>query len=78
MTDATPQPQAGPRARRLQDLYAKSLNHTLSKLSYDKVAGCYPTISKKAEPMLKEIQRQMVEKLQSKCEVRLTQLSTWA
>ena len=71
MADATPQPQPQPGARavRLQELYAASLNRTLSKLSYDKVAGCYPTISKKADPILRQIQKQMVEKLQSKCEV---------
>lgn len=68
MADTTPQPQPGPRAKRLQELFALSLQRTLSKLSYDKVAGCYPTISKKADPILKQIQKQMVEKLQSKCE----------
>lgn len=64
-TNITP----GPRAQRLQDLYGKSLERTLSKLSWENFAACYPTIAKKSEGTLKQVQEQMVAKLQEKCEV---------
>ncbi|KAL7798252.1 Nnf1 domain-containing protein [Trichoderma ceciliae] len=58
----------GPRAARLQELYAQSLRRTLGKLKWDNFAACYPTVAKKAEPVLKQVQAQMVEKLGEKCE----------
>ncbi|KFA55848.1 hypothetical protein S40293_01950 [Stachybotrys chartarum IBT 40293] len=63
-TAATP----GPRAARLQELYAQSLRRTLAKLSWDNLAGCYPTVARRAEPVLRQVQAQMVEKLGDKCE----------
>ena len=64
-TAATP----GPRAARFQELYAQSLRHTLGKLGWDNVAGCYPTIARGAEGVLRQVQSQMVGKLGDKCEV---------
>ncbi|KAL6804577.1 Nnf1 domain-containing protein [Trichoderma sp. SZMC 28013] len=58
----------GPRAIRLQELYAQSLKRTLGKLKWDNFAACYPTVASKAEPVLKQVQAQMVEKLGEKCE----------
>lgn len=60
----------GPRAQRLLDLYARSLSHTMGKLSWGNFAACYPTFARRNEPVLKQIQQQMVTKLQAKCEVR--------
>lgn len=67
-----PQPPVvpGPRASRLQELYAQSLKRTLGKLKWDNFAACYPTVASRAEPVLKQVQAQMVEKLGEKCEVR--------
>lgn len=59
----------GPRAIRFQELYAQSLKRTLGKLKWDNFAACYPTVAKKAEPVLKQVQTQMAEKLADKCEV---------
>ncbi|KAL6908974.1 Nnf1 domain-containing protein [Trichoderma evansii] len=58
----------GPRATRFQELYAQSLKRTLGKLKWDNFAACYPTVAKKAEPVLKQVQTQMAEKLAEKCE----------
>lgn len=60
----------GPRAARLQELYAQSLRRTLAKLQWDNFAACYPTVAKRAEPVLKQVQAQMVDKLGDKCEVQ--------
>lgn len=59
----------GPRATRFQELYAQSLKRTLGKLKWDNFAACYPTVAKKAEPVLKQVQTQMADKLAEKCEV---------
>ncbi|KAH7170277.1 Nnf1-domain-containing protein [Dactylonectria macrodidyma] len=58
----------GPRASRLQELYAQRLQRTLGKLAWENFAGCYPTVSKKAEGVLRQVQGQMVDKLGEKCE----------
>ncbi|KAL7921990.1 Nnf1 domain-containing protein [Trichoderma austrokoningii] len=58
----------GPRATRFQELYAQSLKRTLAKLKWDNVAACYPTVASRAEPVLKQVQAQMAEKLAEKCE----------
>ncbi|KAI9166668.1 Kinetochore-associated protein NNF1 [Paramyrothecium foliicola] len=58
----------GPRAARLQQLYAQSLKHTLAKLGWDNFAGCYPTVARRAEPVLRQVQAQMVDKLGDKSE----------
>jgi kinetochore protein NNF1 len=59
----------GPRAERLQELYAQRLQRTLRKLGWQNFAGCYPTVAKKAEGVLRQVQSQMVDKLGEKCEV---------
>ncbi|KAG9505404.1 hypothetical protein J7337_002373 [Fusarium musae] len=53
----------GPRAARLQELYARSLKKTLGKIGWDNVAGCYPTVARRAEGVLRQVQGQMVDKL---------------
>lgn len=64
-TAATP----GPRAARLQQVFAQSLDRTLGKLAWDNFAGCYPTVARRADGVLKQVQTQMVDKLAEKCEV---------
>ncbi|ODA80092.1 hypothetical protein RJ55_03050 [Drechmeria coniospora] len=60
---------AGPRAARLQDIYAQALRHTLSKLAaWDNFAGCYPTVAARAETVLRQVQGQMVNRMREKCE----------
>lgn len=59
----------GPRAARLQELYAQRLRRTLAKLGWANFAGCYPTVANKAEGVLRQVQAQMVDKLGEKCEV---------
>ncbi|KFH48867.1 Kinetochore-associated protein-like protein [Hapsidospora chrysogenum ATCC 11550] len=73
-TEPTPrQPPAakpatpGPRAKRFTDLYAQALDHTLGKLAWDNLSACYPTIAERAEPVLRQVQAQMVSKLGDKC-----------
>ncbi|GAB0138637.1 hypothetical protein EsDP_00006863 [Epichloe bromicola] len=61
-----PQPQPGPRAQRLHQVYAASLARTLDRLSYDNIAPCFPTISRRAGPILGQVQSQMVQKLREK------------
>ncbi|KAH6897241.1 Nnf1-domain-containing protein [Thelonectria olida] len=58
----------GPRAERLQELYAQRLQRTLRKLAWQNFAGCYPTVARKAEGVLRQVQSQMVDKLGEKCE----------
>lgn len=61
----------GPRASRLGDIYAQALDHTLRRLAaWDSFAGCYPTVAARAEPVLRQVQGQMVDKMREKCEVR--------
>ncbi|UNI14071.1 Tyrosinase [Purpureocillium takamizusanense] len=59
----------GPRASRLHDIYAQALGHTLRRLAaWDSFAGCYPTVAARAEPILRQVQGQMVDKMREKCE----------
>ncbi|GAO14790.1 uncharacterized protein UV8b_04023 [Ustilaginoidea virens] len=60
------EPPPGPRATRLQQVYTASLTRTLDKLSYDNLSGCYPTIARRASPLLRQVQAQMVDKLRDK------------
>lgn len=60
----------GPRAARLQELFATSLAHTLNKISWENLAACYPTIAAKSPDLLKGVRKTMVEKMESKCKVR--------
>ncbi|KAK3368068.1 Nnf1-domain-containing protein [Podospora didyma] len=57
----------GPRANRLQDLFASTLKHTLDKISRDNFVACYPTIAVRAPGTLEFVQRQMVERLGAQC-----------
>jgi kinetochore protein NNF1 len=56
----------GPRAARLQEVFADRLKHTLAKLSYPNIAACYPTIAAKHPPTLRSIQGQMVSIMESR------------
>lgn len=68
-SQAQPEPtKPGPRAQRLQDVYSASLTRTLDKLSYENIATCYPTIARRASPVLHQVQTQMVQRLREKCE----------
>lgn len=58
----------GPRATRLRAVYAQALDHTLGKLGWDNFAACYPTVSSRADGVLRQVQGQMVAKLGEKCE----------
>lgn len=58
----------GPRAARLEEVFRDRLRHTLSKLSYNNVAACYPTIAARAPATLRAVQGQMVSLLGSRCE----------
>ncbi|KAG6063985.1 hypothetical protein E4U32_000688 [Claviceps aff. humidiphila group G2b] len=75
MPSPTPQPEPesqspppGPRAQRLQQIHAASLTRTLDKLAYENLAPCFPTIARRAEPILRQVQSQMVQKLREKSE----------
>ncbi|KAJ4304182.1 hypothetical protein N0V88_001794 [Collariella sp. IMI 366227] len=53
----------GPRAARLQTLFASTAKHTLDKISKDNFGACFPTVAAKAPGTLEFVQRQMVERL---------------
>ncbi|KAG6058580.1 hypothetical protein E4U17_007885 [Claviceps sp. LM77 group G4] len=61
-------PPPGPRAQRLHQIHAASLARTLDKLAYENLAPCFPTIARRAEPILRQVQSQMVQKLREKSE----------
>jgi kinetochore protein NNF1 len=67
--ESTPAPEnlvpliPGPRASRLQALFASTAKHTLDKINKDNFASCFPTIATKAPGTLEFVQRQMVERL---------------
>lgn len=67
----------GPRAARFQELYAQSLRRTLAKAGWSNFAGCYPTVARGSEGVLKQVQGQMVDKLGEKCEVSLCRRGDW-
>ncbi|KAM3478045.1 hypothetical protein MY8738_006145 [Beauveria namnaoensis] len=62
----------GVRATRLQAIYAQALGGTLRKLSWANFAGCYPTIARRAEGVLRKLQEQMASQLQGRCETAHT------
>jgi len=70
-----PPPVPGPRAARLQALFATTAKHTLDKINKDNFGACFPTISQKAPGTLEFVQRQMVERLGSLWNVRSLFLS---
>lgn len=61
----------GPRAARLQDVFADRLRRTLDRVSWPNFAACYPTMAANAPATLQFVQRQMVERLGAQCQVRL-------
>ncbi|EPE10022.1 mind kinetochore complex component [Ophiostoma piceae UAMH 11346] len=62
-----PPPPAGPRAGRLQDLFRSSLQHTLTKISWENFAACYPTAAARNPVTLQAVHRAMVERLRELC-----------
>lgn len=67
--EQAPPPAPGVKATRLQSIYAQALGGTLKKLSWANFAGCYPTIAKRADGVLRKLQEQMANQLQGRCEV---------
>lgn len=60
----------GPRAARLQQLFASTLHHTLDKVVRGGNFGaCFPTVAARAPGTLEFVQRQMVDRLRGLCEV---------
>lgn len=57
----------GPRAQRLQDMFDKTLARTLSRISPDNFASCYPTVAARAPHVLRQVQRGMVDRLGQLC-----------
>lgn len=65
---AIPQPvEPGHRAKRLDEVYARALQYTLSKLSWQNFAECYPTVCRRAEHVMKQVHEQTVSRLGNKC-----------
>lgn len=62
-TAATP----GPRAQRFQEMFSLALNHTLTKISPDNFASCYPTVAAQAPGVLAQVQRSMVDRFADLC-----------
>ncbi|KAK0753334.1 Nnf1-domain-containing protein [Schizothecium vesticola] len=59
----------GPRAARLQQLFASTLHHTLDKVVRGGNFGaCFPTVAARAPGTLEFVQRQMVDRLRGLCE----------
>ncbi|KAK7441895.1 hypothetical protein Landi51_09885 [Colletotrichum acutatum] len=71
-TPATP----GPRAGRFIQLYDGALASTLRKVNYDNFASCFPTVAAHAPNTLRNVQKQMVDYLEERCNVRLGRLVT--
>ncbi|POS72555.1 hypothetical protein DHEL01_v209055 [Diaporthe helianthi] len=62
-TAATP----GPRAQRFQEMFSLALNHTLTKISPENFASCYPTVAAQAPGVLAQVQRSMVDRFADLC-----------
>lgn len=62
-TAATP----GPRAQRFQEMFSLALNHTLTKISPENFASCYPTVAAQAPAALAQIQRVMIDRFAELC-----------
>ncbi|KAK1637166.1 Nnf1-domain-containing protein [Colletotrichum phormii] len=62
-TPATP----GPRAGRFIQLYDGALASTLRKVNYDNFASCFPTVAAHAPNTLRNVQKQMVDYLEERC-----------
>ncbi|OBR13602.1 Mind kinetochore complex component [Colletotrichum higginsianum IMI 349063] len=57
----------GPRATRFTQLYDLALQRTLQKVAYDNFAACFPTIAAHAPNTLRNVQKQMVDYLEERC-----------
>ena len=54
----------GPRAQAFTTLYATALQKTLSSISYESFAACFPEISKSAPEALRSMHGNFVNKLE--------------
>ncbi|KAL1880633.1 hypothetical protein Daus18300_001244 [Diaporthe australafricana] len=57
----------GPRAQRFHEMFDLALNHTLTKISPENFASCYPTIAAQAPSVLDQVQRAMVDRFADLC-----------
>ncbi|WYZ40187.1 hypothetical protein EsH8_IV_000528 [Colletotrichum jinshuiense] len=57
----------GPRATRFTQLYDLALQRTLQKVSYDNFSACFPTIAAHAPNTLRNVQKQMADYLEERC-----------
>jgi kinetochore protein NNF1 len=60
----------GMRAEAFEKLLNGALEHTLSKVSYENFAACFPTWAQYKPRSLKEFHGQFVERLRATCQVR--------
>lgn len=65
----------GKRAEAFEKLLNGALEHTLSKVSYDNFAACFPTWSQYKSRSLKDFHRQFLERLKATCQVSWTIIS---
>ncbi|ROV98170.1 hypothetical protein VSDG_04502 [Cytospora chrysosperma] len=57
----------GPRAQRFQEMFDLALSRTLTRISPDNFASCYPTIAAQAPHVLRQVQRAMVDRFAELC-----------
>ena len=58
--------EAGPRAQKLSDVFARALDHTISTCSYSHFAACFPTADKYNKPLLESVWRQVTNMIESR------------
>lgn len=61
----------GVRAGYFIKTYDRALQKTLETVRYDNFASCFPTIAAHAPNTLRNVQKQMVDYLEERCNVRL-------
>lgn len=59
----------GARAARLLEVYDSVLRRTLARVDYDNFAACFPTVATYAPNALRNVQKQMVDYLDDRCNV---------
>ncbi|KAK7737055.1 hypothetical protein SLS53_006813 [Cytospora paraplurivora] len=57
----------GPRAQRFQEMFDLALGRTLTRISPENFASCYPTIAAQAPHVLRQVQRAMVDRFAELC-----------
>ncbi|KAF3345932.1 Kinetochore-associated protein NNF1 like [Verticillium longisporum] len=57
----------GYRAARFIKMYDEALRRTLARVKYDNFAACFPTIAAHAPNALRNVQKQMVDYLEDRC-----------